>query len=328
MAFGKRMPSDVSIPSDVSVPSNVPKTQTDTSMPQAARPSVTESSSKEAGQMVFGKRVPVAAPRGQPGEIKSGEVQPEAPNPPLPNMITFDYPWTGEKDWAACNFALGHLAVNIKQRLIIEGRLHAETLCVAIGAIAGFCAQMALNQLIRTGQVKKGPDYQILKAPDGVNYLYGEALHRYLAAGGRDPGLWSFVAAAAVQAGARPAELPELVPLFRAVNASMATHTFGVIEEPGHGPMIQPLQALNLLWPVARKCLTGKGLSERDWGQADLKHWPIIASLVAAAYVREMSSVLDPRIGAKLVMEAAFITCKVEPTLVVEGTFDESAEEP
>jgi hypothetical protein len=43
------------------------------------------------------------------------------------------WPWTGTRDAVACNYALGHLGHNLRQRLTIEGRIHAETYISAVG---------------------------------------------------------------------------------------------------------------------------------------------------------------------------------------------------
>jgi hypothetical protein len=233
------------------------------------------------------------------------------------------YPWEGAPDYAACNFALGHLAVNVRQRLVVDGRLHAETLLVAIGAIAGFCAQCAvIETMIKPGKVQIGKEIVMFTSPSGEMYMFGDPLNSYLIH--EVPGrltLWSVIAGAAAQSGVPFQELPDYRPIFARVAASVREGNFGVVAaSAGHAPGLQPLKALNLLWPLAKKCLTGKGLSERDWGQAGFEHWPAIASIAAAGYVSQVKDVLDPRISLALVMEAAIIASKVRPANIVEGS--------
>jgi hypothetical protein len=261
--------------------------------------------------MIFGKRkVP---PTSSGGAI-----------PPDPPLQAIDFPWGGKPDFAASNFALANLAMNVKRGLVVDGRLYAVTLMVAIGAIAGFCAQCAFNEtMIKTGIAQLGRDYLTVGTADGGLYLFGDALNSYLIpeVAGRLC-LWSLVAGAVVKAGVAVADLPDTRPLFASVAGSIGTPTFGVVHAPeGHTPDLQPLRALNLVWPLARKCLTGKGLGDREWGVAAFEHRPAIASFVAHSYIGEVKDVLDPKLAALLVMEAAIICSKLQPATVVDGQF-------
>lgn len=242
--------------------------------------------------------------------------------PDDPRFQKFEYPWKHTKDFSASNFALGHLSVNIRARLTIDGLLHAETFVVALGAVAGFCAQCALHEtMIKAGKVKLGKDYHIRVFSDGRKYLFGDVLNDFLisTAPGR-LGLWSLVVGAAAREGVPVAELPDLGPIFSVVAESAGTFKFGLIDvRDEHKPHLQPLQALNLVWPLARKCLTGKGLDDRDYGQAAFEHWPVIANIVASNSISQMKEVLNPRVAARLIMQSAIIASKVQPTTVVGG---------
>jgi hypothetical protein len=237
------------------------------------------------------------------------------------------FPWTGTPEQLACNMALGNFANNVKRRLVVDGRLHAETLMVGIGAVAGFSAQCAFGKtLVETGRAQQGRDFHVITAPDGKSYMFGDALNGFLISSvpgqPQRPTLYSLMAGAATQAGVAIADLPKFEPLFGAVAASVRDGRFGVINAPdGHAPLVQPLQILNILWPVARKCLTGTLPGDRDWGAAAVEHWPLIANLAARSYFLEMVRILDPRIAFNLVMEAAIIASKVQPGTVVDGVF-------
>jgi hypothetical protein len=264
--------------------------------------------------MVFGKRL--VPPSGNNGVVA----------PPSDSRLReVTYPWIGKPEAIACNMALGNLTINLKNRLVVEGRLHAETLMVGIGSVAGFCAQCAFSKtVVNTGRAQQGRDFHIITAADGKSYLFGDALNGFLISGvPGQPERWtlgSLVAGAATQAGVPITDIPRVEPLFEAVAKSVREGRFGVIVAPdGHVPQIQPLQILNFLWPVARKCLTGTVPGDRDWGAAAVEHWPLIASLAARSYLLEVAGLLDPRIAFTLVMEAAIIASKVQAGTVAEG---------
>ena len=53
------------------------------------------------------------------------------------------YPWEGTDDVIVVNLAIGSLRDSLMKWLTSERGIHAETLLVSIGAIAGFAAQTA-----------------------------------------------------------------------------------------------------------------------------------------------------------------------------------------
>jgi hypothetical protein len=63
------------------------------------------------------------------------------------------YPWTGADDEIAVNLALGSLRDSLVKWLTTERGLDAETLLVSAGAIAGFAAQAAALERIKTRDV-------------------------------------------------------------------------------------------------------------------------------------------------------------------------------
>ena len=84
-------------------------------------------------------------------------------------------PWAGWPDEIGCNFAAGHLVRNLGVPLTIEGRLHAETLMCAAGAIAGWGAHRSLMTGARTGQ-----QVSMVTLNDGRTMLYGDAINDML----------------------------------------------------------------------------------------------------------------------------------------------------
>ena len=128
------------------------------------------------------------------------------------------YPWDGQPDYAACNFAVGHLIQNLERRLRIEGRVHAETLLAAIGAIAGFSALRALMaDLAATRDPAIAAQLNIVETQSGAKYYFGEPINRMLFPVSREDAnrkLWSIAAGGAVSAGLDRSQLPKLEPMF------------------------------------------------------------------------------------------------------------------
>lgn len=268
--------------------------------------------------MAFGKRLVPPVP---PGDSAASAAPPSDPR-----LQKIELPWAGEPEhYLACNMALGNFRINVRNRLVVEGRLHAETLMVGVGAVAGFCAQCALSKtLVETGRAQQGRDFHVVTAADGRSYLFGDALNGFLVSGQlgqpKRQTLGSLMAGAVIQAGVPIDEIPKTDPVFGAVAKSISEGRFGALSAPaGHAPHLQPVPILNVLWPVARKCLTGTVPGDRPWGTAPFEYWPLIASLAASGYLLEMKSVLDPRVAFALVMEAAIIASKIQPGAVVEG---------
>ncbi len=87
------------------------------------------------------------------------------------------WPWTGTRDAVACNYALGHLGHNLRQRLTIEGRIHAETYISAVGAIAGYAAQRTL--FAETPPVV-GVNINRVAVASGEQYWFGDTLNYML----------------------------------------------------------------------------------------------------------------------------------------------------
>ncbi len=128
------------------------------------------------------------------------------------------YPWDGQPDYAACNFAGGHLIRNLERRLTIDGRVHAETIVAAIGTIAGFSALRALMaDLAATRDPAIAGQLNILQSESGAKYYFGEPINRMLFPVSADEAnrkLWSLAAGGAVLAGLDRSQLPELGPMF------------------------------------------------------------------------------------------------------------------
>ena len=89
-------------------------------------------------------------------------------------------PWQGQPDARACAFAFGHLLANIKDKLTINDRIHAETLLTTGAAIAGFAAQRAMyHRVDETRDIETLRQIRIVNH-NGHRYHLGEPLNRTL----------------------------------------------------------------------------------------------------------------------------------------------------
>lgn len=104
-----------------------------------------------------------------------------------------------------------------------ERGVHSESLCCALGSLAGYACQASLRaQSIAKGQV---PDagFAIATARDGRKYYFGDPLNKLVAEDKYS--VWSMAAGAAQAAGAT--QLPDLEGIFRHVAETVGGDAFG-----------------------------------------------------------------------------------------------------
>jgi hypothetical protein len=235
------------------------------------------------------------------------------------------WPWDGQPDSAACDFAVAHLYHNLPARLTANGGVHAETCLTAIGAIAGFAAQRALFS-----HLKESKDETLIKqmrrvrTATGAEYYFGEPLNRMLVPSSdaeNNRRLWSLAAGGAVGAGLHPSQLPKLTEMFAHVAKNVGAEGEGFPSvSRNHHPHKPTSELLKHVWPLALMCFTGRFPNvQQNFGAASPQHWPVIAGRVAGALMPKMPATLDRRIALILVMEAAIYGSKLHPS-VVNGT--------
>lgn len=204
-----------------------------------------------------------------------------------------------------------------------DGRIHAETLLTAIGALAGFSAQnAALDQASRAGVL---PQYSLLLAgtASGDQYLVGNWINAHLF---NDPGarypFLGLVGGAAIQAGVDPKEFPDCNEIAKHVVTSLGGAEFGIVRAPpNHQPRFRPSAILEGLWSFVCDVLRLPPPDNVAEGEPPLQetYWPIIFSIVAAQFLGMTKEVLDPRISFALAMEAAVIAAKIHPDKITPG---------
>jgi hypothetical protein len=229
------------------------------------------------------------------------------------------YPWEPDGTIVA-NFAIGNLRESILKWLTTERGVHAETLMVVIGSLAGFSAQVAARHVLAS--METPPKNAIVEATAGSEkYYFGDLINGHLVAqtGGTRYPLWSLVAAAAVEAGVPQAELPDVIDIFRHIAGSVGKPSFGVPRIPpnGHELGIPPRRALDLFWPHAKFLLSYKdGPGPAKGESVAVEHWPLVLALVAQQFVTMAKPTLDPRLSLNLLMESAIAMSKVDPETV------------
>lgn len=230
---------------------------------------------------------------------------------------TVALPWEGDVDAEiTANLAIGNLRNALMQWLTSERGVHAETLMVSIGAIAGFAAQNAAWQRFSNAG-RAAPDGAMATAQaGGETYYFGDFINDYLAGdSGYKPALWGFVAPAAVQAGVPANELPDLLEMFRHVSGTIGTSQFGIPRSPDDHPThLAPRKALELFWPHARFILSRTdGPGPAAGRSVAPEHWPAVCGFVAFQFITMAKDTLDPRLCVRLVMESAIAMSKVDP---------------
>ena len=249
------------------------------------------------------------------------------------------YPWAGTDDLVAVNLAIGSLRETLIMELTSEHGVHAETLLVSIGAIAGFAAQAAVNERIKNRDVPgaakgmPGPELSkllhdrglavLVRGKSGEKYYFGDLINGYMVkqATTVDYHLFGVLAGTATQLGVKYEELPDCIPMFAHASRTIGTPEYGILHPPKPlSPQLTPREALEKFWPEV------KFIFERTDGQGSVRpaighnvkpeYWPLVAALVARQHLMMMKDTIDPRVAVALIMESAIVMSKVDPETV------------
>lgn len=257
-------------------------------------------------------------------------------------MEAVQYPWEGTDDAIVVNLAIGSLRDSLMKWLTTERGVHAETLLVSIGAIAGFAAQTAALARMKTRDVplpagfdKATPDEDfrtylreaglllIAQTKDTKQHFYfGDLISGYLAQQKTTVGhsLYAILSAAAIEAGARPSELPDVIAMFRYVASTVGKPEYGVLRPPKPlSPHYTPQAALNEFWPNVKfifERTDGQGIEALSGRNVKPEYWPLITALVARQFLLMARDTIAPRTALALMMESAIVTSKIDPKTV------------
>lgn len=258
---------------------------------------------------------------------KPKTVAPEAPAtpdeaPPPPAALPWDKDGAG--DAIPANNATNCLREFLLASLTTEQGIHAETLMVVVGALAGFSAQHAVwETFIKPGKPIPPGGFQDIRARNGEIFYSGELVNGFLTPQpGADYPIWALIAGAAVQAGAPRSELPNYREILSHVERTVGAPEFGLPRTPeGHRPGATPLDALNVFWPQTKMILSRTDFPGAAGVILPPEHWPSVIGSVAQQYIALTKDVLDPRLSMRLIMEAAAPMSKVNPDTVRQTPF-------
>lgn len=262
---------------------------------------------------LFGGKKPTAKP-DQPKETPPDEG---------PRQVSLGgrHPWDGAPDAVGANFAVADLINNLPRRFTIDGRIHAETLLAASGAVAGYAAQRALfAQLAVDGVAAESSGLIIANTKDGRRRLMGDRLNAMLlpqcsSVTEAAEKLWPLAQGAAVSTGLDASRMPDVRPMFAHVVGTIGGEREGTTSVPNRQFQLPTLELLKIAWPLALTCfngeLSGKVLKppvivSQHW-------WPAITAITANKMMRDVAGILPPLDALTIVMETAIYASKIMP---------------
>jgi hypothetical protein len=239
-------------------------------------------------------------------------------------------PWKDDAvNYVGCNFAYADLTNNLPRFMTVDGRIHAETLVSASGAIAGFAAQQALLAQKENFSIDLLNEHStvdglfIVRSPRGDRYIYGNPLKEMVFCANNPATpitarLWEWAAGGATEAGLDKSAMPNTLTMWEDINRCIQEGTESLPSVPKeHWPHLPPVQLLERLWPTAKKLLMGQGSgAAAPPGIVVVEHrwWPTITGILTSVMIQKVKEVLDPRMALVIAMESAIVTLKVDPT--------------
>jgi hypothetical protein len=228
------------------------------------------------------------------------------------------------------NLTIGSVGHSLLNWLTGERGVHAETLLVSTGALAGFAAQNAAFRSIGPPGTPITNRAIVIAEAGGEQYYFGDRINGYLV---RQSGeyaypLWGFIAAAALEAGMADKDMPDVRELFAHAAKTIGTPDFGIPRAPKEHPThLTPRKALETFWPRTKELLSNadgvlvkglSGLESEPEGRTSVPeaHWPLVMALVARGFILKTKDILEPRLALTLVMESAIAMSKIDPKTI------------
>ncbi|WP_109127390.1 hypothetical protein [Dyella sp. C11] len=190
---------------------------------------------------------------------------------------------------------------------------HLPSIMVAIGACAGFSAQLAVwKTLVQPADRDPGDFLCNARTKAGEAFVMGDAINQFLWA--TLPDRLSFLSTAAGGLG-DASELPDLAELARYVIQTMGNETFGVPRYPRPGEYAElPRIALKKVFPnVVRQF-------ERDGHP--VAHWPALLGLIAWRIMNAKQNELKSAHAIAMLMESAVPMSRIDPSTMDTPRFD------
>jgi hypothetical protein len=238
-----------------------------------------------------------------------------------PSKTPYEHPWKGAPDGAAANVALADLINNLPRQMTVDGRLHAESLLAASGAIAGYAAQRAVMDGMTSEQIiAPSSGFDIVRTSRGGFFFYGEPLdHALVPLSPADPHkLWTLAASGAIDAGLDVNELPDVGAMFEYVAMALGSDREGL---PSVFDVLLEAPAWQLLrsaWPLALMCFNGQisGQALNPPIPVSQRWRPVIAAIAANKMIRHTALAVPPKTALIIVMESAIYASKLAPSVI------------
>lgn len=235
----------------------------------------------------------------------------------------YEIPWKHAPDEVAANLALADLINNLPRKLSVDGKIHAETLLAASGAIAGFTAQRSLMYRMSAEDITAPMSgFQIVQTTSGGLFFFGDPLDQALVP--QSPTdldkLWPLAGSGAIDAGLDPDDLPPLEPMFEYVAQTLGSNREGTTSIEGVQFQAATHALLKAVWPLAMMCFNGQvsGQALNPPVIVTPRWRPIIAAQAAARMIRDTAGLIPPRTALTIVMETAIYASKLAPALIEE----------
>jgi hypothetical protein len=243
-----------------------------------------------------------------------------------PTPVT-SFPWQPDSTVTG-NLVIGNLRESLLKALKTERGVHTETLLTTIGALGGYAAQNAALDRLASNMPRRPSarkmTFGIAHGKTGEKFLFGDVINIFLFPEPESVlSLGALVAGAALSAGVEEDELPNYGEIAGHVASTVGSAEFGTLRTPKEHPtQLQPLEALLRFWPMTRDLLRfkpPKRLFRALEKPLQEVHWPIVIGIIASQLIGMTKGVLNPKIGAALIMESAVITSKIDPERIEPG---------
>lgn len=224
------------------------------------------------------------------------------------------YPWREWPDEIGCNFALGNLVRNIPSLFVVDGKLEADTLMCAAGAVAGWAAQRSLVAQLR--QSPPSAPMNLVTTADGRKFLFGDAINNMLVGADRRSSLvcvWNGLAGTAMALGLRQADLPSLGEMFAHVSRTLGSAQEGLPSSRDHQPYAPVSVLLERARPLALSCLTGEidPVTKANGFAAAETSWQAVTSWMATRILGDCCATMPPGAALTVGMESAIYSSKL-----------------
>lgn len=185
-----------------------------------------------------------------------------------------------------------------------RGALQVPELVSALGACAGFSAQLAVwRELVLPTQRNPGDFLVYATTTSGEHFFMGDAINLFVVVAMPDR-LSFFSLVAAVSAAS---ELPDVLELCGHAARSLGKPEFGRPRLPAGVTLTElPLAALRRNWRKVEEMLEGYRAAE----------WPALIGAAAQNIIKANRSVLAPRDALKIALEAAVPMSRVNPATI------------